>query len=122
MSAMFWAVLALFVVMDIIVIAVVFRRMSPALRLLGFSGGTERSQLLKSAHTMVGDYLRVNYSGDPGQLPTALRGLMPQLRDLLRSQGVEPEPEVVQALVEISAAKHRIATLQQLREALATLG
>jgi hypothetical protein len=118
---MFWVVLALFVLTDIIVIAVVIRRMGPAMQILGFSGGANRSQILKSAHAMVGDYLRANYSGDPGQLPTALRGLVPKLRDLLRSQGVEPQPEVVRALVEISAARHRVATLQELRAALADI-
>jgi hypothetical protein len=121
LSAMFWVVLALFVMTDIIIITVVIRRMGPAMQVLGFSGGANRSQLLKSAHTMVGDYLRANYSGDPGQLQAALSGLVPKLRDLLRSQGVEPQPEVVRALVEISAARHRIATLQQLREALANI-
>lgn len=121
MSLMFWMALVLFVMTDLIVIAVVIRRMSPALRILSSPGGTDRSQLLRSAHALVGDHLRANYSGDPGQLPTALRGLMPQLRDLLRSHGVEPEPHVVRALLEISAARHRIAPLRQLRDALATV-
>jgi hypothetical protein len=118
---MFWVVLALFVVTDIIVIAVVVRRMSPALRMLGLPGGTNRNRILASAHTVVGEYLRANYSGDPGQLATALRGLLPQVREHLRSNGVEPEPEVVRALVEVSAARHRVATPRQLREALATV-
>jgi hypothetical protein len=64
-------------------IAVVFRRMSPALRLLGLPGGTDRNRILESAHTVVGEYLRVNYAGDPGQLATALNGLLPQLRDVV---------------------------------------
>ncbi len=121
MSSMFWVVLALFVVTDIMVIAIVLRRMSPALRTLTLPGGANRSQILQSAHAIVGDYLRVNYSGDIGALPTTLAGLLPPLRDLLRSHGVEPDPEVIRALVEVSAAKHRVATAEQLRAALATI-
>ena len=121
MSPMLWMALALFVVTDLIVIAVVMRRMGPALRMLRMPDGTNRSQILRSADTLVGDYLRANYGGDPGQLPTALSGLMPQMRDLLRTHGVEPEPHMVRALIEISAARHRIAPLPRLREALAAV-
>jgi hypothetical protein len=77
--------------------------------------------VIEDAHVMVGDYLRVNYSGDPGHLATALSGLVPVLRDMLRSHGVEPRPEVIHALLEVSAARHRIASMHQVREALASL-
>ncbi len=121
MSSMFWLLLALFVVTDVIVITIVIRRTSPVLRTFTLLGGASGNRILQSAHTIVGDYLHVNYSGDVEALPTALAGLLPQLRDLLRSNGVEPAPEVVRALVEISANKHRIATREQLRAALATI-
>lgn len=119
MSPAFWIVIGLFVVLDIVVIAVVLRRVRVLWQ--GLPSGADRNRILQSAHAMVGDYLRVNYSGDPAHLPTALSGLLPALRDLLRSHGVEPRPEMVRALVEVSAAKHRIATAGQLREALATV-
>ena len=122
MSRLFWIAIALFVVTDIVVMTLVVRRMGLGLLGAALPGGADRSKIIESAHTMVGEYLRVNYSGDPGQLPTALQGLLPQVRDLLRSQGVEPRPEVVRTLVEVSAARHRIATSRQLREALATIG
>lgn len=119
---MFWIALAVFVVTDAVVLAVVLRRMNPALRIPPTAGGVDRSQILRSADALVGDHLRVNYSGDPGQLPTALSGLLPQLRDLLRSHGVEPEPQMIRSLIETAAARHRIAPRRQLREALAIIG
>jgi len=82
MSRIFWIGVALFVVTDIVVIAL----------------------------------------GDPGQLARALSGLLPRVRELVESHGVEPRPEVVQALIEVSAAKHGIASARQVREALATIG
>ena len=121
MSLAFWLALALFVVMDVAIIAVVFRRVKSSPFALFLPGGGQQ-RVLKTADAMVSDYLRVNYSGDPQQLPAALTGLLPQLRDLLRANGVEPQPEVLRALVEVSAARHRIATPRQLREALTTIG
>lgn len=121
MSPMTWIAIVLFVITDIVVIMLVIRKFrSSALGpvLMGRGG----ARLLGSVHDMVGEHLRVNYSGDPQQLPTAIAGLLPRLRDMLRSHGVEPRPEVVEAMIEASAAKHRIASAKQLREALATIG
>ena len=122
MSSMFWVVLAVFVLTDLVVIAIVVRRMSSMMWGLTLPGGADRGRILQSAHAMIGEHLRVNYSGDPGALPGVLAGLLPRLRDLLRSHGIEPTPEVIRAFVQVSAAKHRIATTQQLRDALATIG
>ena len=121
MSLVFWIALALFVVVDVVVITLVIRRFRASLLGLALPGG-DRNKLFESIHAMVGDYLRVNYSGDPQQLPTAIGGLLPQLRDMLRSHGVEPRPEVLRALLEISAVKHRVASPKDVRQALATLG
>ena len=121
MTPVFWIALAVFVITDIIVITLVIRRMSSSLLGLTLPGG-DPNKLFESIHAMVGDYLRVNYSGDPQQLPAAIGGLLPQLRDMLRSHGVEPRPEVLRALLQISAAKHRIASTKDVRQALATLG
>jgi len=121
MSPVFWIALVGFVIADIVIITLVIRRMSSSLLGLTLPGG-DRNRLFESIHAMVGDYLRVNYSGDPQHLPAAISGLLPQLRDMLRSHGVEPRPEVLRALLQISAARHRIASARQLREALATLG
>lgn len=119
MSRMFWIVLALFVVADLAVIAIVARRF---LRQPGGPGSLlGNRKAIDAAHAMVGDYLRVNYSGDPSMLPAVLGGLQPALRDLLRSQGIDPQPELIRTLIEVSAARHRIASAEQLREALATL-
>jgi hypothetical protein len=121
MSPMLWMFIAIFVATDLIIVTLVLRRMAPVLQLLQLTGGANRSQLLKQAHDLVGEYLRANYSGDVAQLPTALSGLMAKLRDLLRSQGVEVDPATLRGLVEIAAAKQRIATLREIREALATV-
>lgn len=121
MSQFFWIVLALFVVVDIVVITLVIRRFRASLLGLILPGG-DRNKLFESIHAMVGDYLRANYSGDPQQLSTAISGLLPQLRDMLRSHGVEPRAEVLRALLEISAVKHRIASTKNVRQALATIG
>lgn len=121
MSPFFWLAVALFVLTDVVVVALVIRRNSSTLLGLALPGG-DRNKVLQSIHAMVGDYLREHYTGDLQQLPAALSGLVPQLRDLLRSHGVEPRPEIVRALIEISAARHRIASARELREALASLG
>jgi hypothetical protein len=120
-SSMMWMFLAIFLVTDLIIVTLVLRRMSPVLQLLQQAGDANRSQLLKTAHDLVREYLQANYSGDVAQLPGVLSGLMSKLRDLLRNQGVELDPATLKALVEIAAAKQRVATLQQIREALATV-
>jgi len=120
MPQIFWIALALFVVTDIVVIAFVIRRFRA--NLLGPTmPGAHMGRIVESAHGMVGEYLRANYSGDPGHLATALASLQPRVRELVESHGVEPRPEVVQALIEVSAAKHGIASARQVREALATI-
>ena len=122
MSPTFWILLALFVITDLVVIAIVVRRMSSMVWGQALPGVAAGGRVLVTAHAMVGEYLRANYSGDPAALPAALAGLVPRLRDLLRSHGVEPTPEVIRAFVQISAARHRVATSKQIREALATIG
>ena len=121
MSPFFWTMIVVFVIIDVCVVLLVIRRTGSTLFGLTLPGG-DRNKVLESVHAMVGDYLRVNYSGDPQQLAAALSGLLPQLRDMLKSHGVEPRPEIVRALLEVSAAKHRVASTRELREALATLG
>lgn len=121
MPQLFWIMMAVFVITDIVVIALVIRRFRAGL-FTSTVPGASQGQVLGSAHTMVGEYLRANYSGDPGHLATVLAGLVPKVRELMVSQGIEPRPEVVHALIEVSAAKHKIASARQIREALATIG
>jgi hypothetical protein len=120
MSPIFWIVIALFVVTDIVVVTIVLRRFLPLLP-QGAGSLIGKGKALDAAHAMVGDYLRVNYSGDPGQLAAALSGLIPALREMLRSHGIDAPPEMIRMLIEFSAARHKIASQRQLREALATL-
>jgi len=117
----FWLALALFVITDAIVIVFVVRRFRANLPGSGFAGA-RTGPVLASAHAMVGEYLRANYSGDPSHLATALGGLIPHVRELLRAQGIEPRPDVVRALVEVSATRHRVASPRQIREALQAIG
>ena len=121
MTPMLWIAIILFVITDMVVILLVFRRFRSSTLgpvLMGRGG----ARLLGSVHDVVGEHLRANYSGDPQHLPIAIAGLVPRVRELLRSHGVEPRPDVVQAMIEASAAKHRVASAKQLREALATIG
>ena len=117
MPQVFWIAVALFVLFDLVVIVLVVRRFRAGL--LGPAvPGTNQARILESAHAMVGEYLRANYSGDPGHLAIALGGLLPRLRELVVSHGVEPQREVLLALLEVSAARHRVASARQIREAL----
>ena len=121
MPQIFWIALALFVITDVVIIAIMIRRFRA--NLLGVAvPGTNLGKIIESAHGLVGEYLRANYSGDPGHLATVLSGLMPRVRELVVSQGVEPRPEVLHALIETSVAKHGIASAKQVREALAAIG
>ncbi|MGH7729944.1 MAG: hypothetical protein ACRENJ_01690 [Candidatus Eiseniibacteriota bacterium] len=121
MSLLFWIGVALFVITDIVFILFVIRRFRA--NLLGAAvPGANQGQILQAAHAMVGEYLRANYSGDPGHLATALGGLLPRLRELVVSHGVEPRREVLHALIEVSAEKHRIASAREIRQALAAIG
>ena len=121
MSKVFWIGLALFVLADVVVIGFVIQRFRSSL--LGTSiPGVHHGRMLKAAHAMVGEYLRANYSGDPSHLATALGGLVPRVRELVASHGVEPRPEMVRALIEVSAARQGIASARQVREALAAIG
>ena len=121
MTPFMWIAIGMFLLTDLLVVAMVVQRIHPRLLRLMLPGG-DRDALFASVHAMVGDHLRANYSGDPQQLPTAIGGLLPGVRDMLMSRGIEPRPEVVRALIEASAIRHRIATPRQLREALATTG
>jgi hypothetical protein len=116
----FWIVLALFVITDIVAIALVIRRFRANL-LMPTLPGVSQGQALASAHTMVGEYLRASYSGDPGHLATALAGLLPHMRELAKSHGIEANPEVLHTLIALSAAKHGNASARQIRETLASI-
>ena len=118
MSTMFWIILVAFVVTDIVVIALVMRRFMSAVSLFQGLEPGRRSQLMQEGHRIAGEFLSANYSSDSGQLPTALAGLRPQLRDLIRSYGLEADPVSLDLLIEVSAASHRVASRAQVREAL----
>lgn len=118
MSTTFWIIVVAFVVIDIAVIVFVMRRFMSAFSLFKGLEPARRNQLMHDGHRMVGEFLRTNYSGDPGQLPTALGRLRPQFRDLIRSYGVEADPVSLDLLIETSAVGHGIASRAQVREAL----
>jgi hypothetical protein len=118
MSPVFWIVIAMFVATDIVVVAVVLRRVMPVVTLFRGLDPERRNRLIQDGHRIAGEFMRTNYSGDPTQLPTALGQLRPQLRDLIRSYGIEPDPTTLDLMIELSAASHRVATRSQLREAL----
>ena len=120
MSPIFWIVLAVFVITDLVVIAWVIRRFRANL-FLPTAMDAHPGKVLAEAHEMVGEYLRANYSGDPAHLATALAGLLPRVRALAERDGINPRPEVIRVLIELSAARHGIATAQQIRQALASI-
>jgi len=118
MSPIVWVVIAVFVVTDVFVLAWVLRKVMPVVALFRGLGPERRTQLITDGQRITGEFLRTNYSGDPAQLPAALAQLRPQLRDLIRSYGIEPDPTTLDLLIELSAASQRVATRSQLREAL----
>lgn len=119
MSQTFWILLAVFVAVDIAVVVWAVRSFMS--RMLGSTLGVQTGKVIETAHAMIGEYMRVNYSGDRTHLTAALGGLLPVLHGLLQSQGVSPRPEVIRALLEISLSRHRIASVGEVREALAVL-
>ena len=122
MNGIFWAMVAVFVVTDVLVLSVVYRRMRPLISAMRIPDVNRRRELLAASETMIAEHLRNQSQGDVMQLGASIAALLPALRDLWRAQGVELDEPALQTVVEGVAVKRGYATRKQVREALATIG
>jgi hypothetical protein len=118
MQTWMWVALAAFIIVDVVVTVAVLKGVLAVDSSLKVLTAMPDRKIVEAAHELVGQYLKANYSGDPNSLPAALNGVVPQVTELIRESGAEPGPDVVKALIAISAAKHRVGTMNQIREAL----
>jgi hypothetical protein len=118
MQTWMWVALTVFIVVDVVVTVAVLKGVLAVDGSLKVLKAMPDRQVVEATHDLVGHFLQSNYSGDPSNLAPALRALVPQVTELVRSSGTEPDPDVVNTLIAISAARHRAGTMNQIREAL----
>jgi hypothetical protein len=115
--------IVLFVIVDVVVMVLVLRQVlrSRGIGALGVSGVDlgALGRFATALHQEAGRYLQANYSGDPAQLPQALRGLTEIARARATEQGLALDDEVLRKLVEVSATRHKVAKPAEVRAALA---
>jgi hypothetical protein len=115
----FWPALVAFVVFDLVVTALVLRKVAPRSLRVGGIDFARLRPLSDAMHERVGSYLRANYSGRPEQLPEVIDALLPELRALAREQDVDIDDETLKAALVVSVSSHGLANPREMREALA---
>jgi hypothetical protein len=110
--------IVLFVIaIDLVVIAIVFRRYLPLIQL----SRSKRQTIVQATNELVGSQLRGTWNGDPATLQANLEAIVPRVQDLIRAQGLEPSSFVVRTLLTQSIREHNLAPVDQVRRALARL-
>jgi len=115
---MFWIGLAVFLLVDAIVLIVVLKRV---LEKRGGLGGLDLAALARFAresHEEVGAYLRANYGGDSSSLPRVMQGLVDSLEQRARDQRIALDRAMLKQLAERSAAAHKVAKPRELEAAM----
>ena len=122
-------IVILFVVIQVLVIALVIRRVLK----LSFSvkttfqgpgpGPTTLDQLkavgdfAREQHQRIGEYMRANWSGIPDQLPTVLTSLLDELERSAKGKNLPLEREALKAMLAASLRSHRIGKGSERNEA-----
>ena len=119
MPSWFWPAFAAFVVFDIVVTALILRKVAAGGLRLGGIDFARLRPLSAAMNERVGSYLRANYSGETDQLPQVLDALLPELRALAREKGIEVDDDTLRAALVVSASSQGLANPRELREALA---
>lgn len=121
MSGMFWVVVAVFVVTDVIVLSMVYKRMRPLISAMRIPDVNRRRELMLATETMIATHFRNSPPGDTLQLGATIASLLPELRGLWQAQGIELDGAALQTVIEGVAVKRGYASSKQVREALATI-
>jgi hypothetical protein len=119
MSSWFWPALAAFIVIDLVITFFVLRRVLTRAERPGGLDFVQLRPLSDAIHERVGEHLRVNYSGQPDQLPAVLAALMPELREIARQRGLTADDDTLKAALLVAVSAHGLANPRQLRDALA---
>ena len=77
---------------------------------LGGTGGIGTGDLAPRADELVANHFRANYGGNPATLPQVIGTLLPPLRQLFASAGVQLDRDKLRTVILVSTAKHGIAT------------
>jgi hypothetical protein len=75
-------------------------------------------ELTKDEHPRIGEYLRTNWSGDPGQLAPVLTSLLSQLEEKARHRGLTVDRDTLKTVLAASVRNHRMVKGRDLGEAL----
>jgi hypothetical protein len=112
--------IALFLIVDAVIVYFVIKHTLEKRRESGIERVDFRklADFTKEIHRETGRYLEANYSGDPGQLPQALSGVLTVARTRAEERGLALDADSLRKLVEVSAVKHRVAKADQIRTAL----
>jgi hypothetical protein len=76
-------------------------------------------ELSRSLDQRLAEYMRANYSGDPAQLESAIRGLLPLARGLAQEQGQSLDDDLLRLLIVAGVAGHRFANRAEVESAVA---
>ena len=111
----FWIFMVGLIVVDAIVLSFVLRRK------LARMGGAGKISAFTAVHQRIADYMRVNYSGRPEQLPEVLRGLIPVVEEFAREKELTLDHDTIDVILITSVTAHRLAPRADVERALCQL-
>ena len=113
-----WIGVALFVVVDAVVIYFVMKKVMTQRAGLGNGGFANIARFARPAAEETKAYLAANYGGDPATLPSVLQGLVERLSQRAREQGLTLDRETLKQFAATAVVSLKAAKSSDVREAL----
>jgi hypothetical protein len=118
MPVWFWIVVGVSVIGEVVAVWLVLKSVRAAQGMLaGLDFGTLR-QLSEAIDQCVTDHMSSSYDGEPAHLADALRTLLPKVREVVRTTGIQLDERGIRLLVTNALAGHKLARRGEVLRAL----
>jgi len=118
---MLWVAIALFIVVDALVIALVLRKVGLGRAGPGGASLTGLAQFTSVAAEETRNYMGANYGGDPASLPGVLQGLVDRLAARASEQGLALDRQTLKQFAALSVISLQSAKAHDVRTAIASV-
>jgi hypothetical protein len=118
--------LVAFIVLDLVITGVVVAlflsgRLKLNVKIDGSVSGLNFRELMefsKEKHARIGEYLRANWGGDPGQLPSVLTTLLAELEHDAQARGMTINRDLLKSILASSVRQHHVTKGRDLEQAM----
>ena len=109
MPVWFWVVVGVSLIGEVVAVWVVLKSVRAAHGALADLDLGKLRELSEAIDQCVTDHMSGSYDGEPSHLAEALRTLLPKVREVVRTTGIELDEHGIRLLVTNAVAGHKLA-------------